>query len=249
MSLETLTSQLRTLGTLVESAESRWKPLAESCDSEWIAEIEALRVKPLGPVDPVAIEAFETESQLCLPEDYRRFLEESGAFEVGSPIAPELRLRSMSQLGATYGELIRERIPDHTLSNFSEGHYDDFLLLAEYGVFPQQIHDDSDGLAFNRKHPAEIIRFACDEIFVPSGTDARLARRESLLSFLADRLQRLVDRATEAIEGLDEEIAWYLQKDSPVDSRPGWWSIRGAARRKRNSPQEHPMRNRGTRIQ
>jgi hypothetical protein len=190
--------KLNHLQQIIKTAPKNWEP-------DWLEDVEKLRILKIQTMDAKNIENFESKYNIRLPASYKTFIQVVGAFVIG---ADELVIRNPLQLGTSLGELIEERIPDHTLDNFQSGHYHDFIIVAEYGYFPSEDDDYSYGLAFNRKNADEMIVYACDEIWFAATPEQRKAEveRDVFFGFLEEKLDCLIDRAEGFIEEIKEEI-------------------------------------------
>lgn len=205
--IEIIKTKLESLNQMIEEVLKDWDSYKEDCDSDWIRELEDLKVKKGLPLT-VDISKIKTKYGFSLPTPYIEFVNYIGVFDIG---LGELKLRGPEQLHLSLGDLIKSEMPDHLLDNFEDGHYHDFIVICEYGTFPSEIHDYSSGLAFNRRNTDEMIEYSCDDIWVASTFEKRKSSssKNVFFGFIEEKIDRLIKRAEEPVEGLRSEIDYY----------------------------------------
>jgi hypothetical protein len=209
-SIASLTQKLNTLKQRVDHCLENCKPYKDDLEREFYAALLKAETRFAGKLSNESIAVAEAKLGCCLPAPYIELLNQIGPFTVGYH---ELVLLNDLQLGLTLGQLIEERIEIHSLDNFKDGHYHDFIVLAEYGYFPQEDMDYSSGLAFNRKDVEEIISYHCDDFYLGSSREERLTCAIHPFDYLENCLNSLTNRLDEPIEALNEQIEFFKQQD------------------------------------
>lgn len=209
-SIKSIAEKIETLKKRVDDCIANCEPYKDDLESEFYSTILKLETKLACPVNGEQITAAETKLGCSLPAPYIELLKEIGPFAVGDH---ELVLLNDCQLGLNLGQLIEERVESHSLDNFKDGHYHDFIILAEYGYFPQEDMDYSSGLAFNSKNINEIISYSCDDYYLDAQQEGRRSYSKDAFKYIEECLDNLIDRLEEPIEALNEEIEFFKQQE------------------------------------
>ncbi len=198
----------------VESAFEQWKPYEKCCISDYIKDIKELKVEFVQTIAESELKVFEEKFNINFPIVYKEFLQAVGAFSIGENA--EILLRAPSQIYSSLGELIEDKIPEeHRVDNIKNGHYHDFLILAEYGDFPEEINGYPYGLAFNKNDPSELIIYCSDATWFADTAEKRAASQaeDVFYHFLEFNLQSLIDRVNYLVEELNEEIEYFKNEE------------------------------------
>lgn len=215
--IRTIWAKLDNLYQMIDEVLKDWGPYKEDCDSDWVGEVEKLRVIKGSTLTSKIITDYEVKKGFPLPVPYIEFLKTIGTFEVGPEIT-ELIIHSPGRQLLSLGKFMELNVQDDrlfSLGNFKDGHYHDFIVICEYGQFPYQNEDYSSVLAFNQKNPQEIIVSECDGIWLPPTFEERESgsANDVFLSFIEDKIDRLIKRADEPVGGLRWEIDYYKNSD------------------------------------